>query len=217
MKRRLSRRRLLSAVAALGSLLPALRLRAADGALEPTPAMTEGPFYPESWPAAPRPSLIAGALRAGEPLALSGSVRDLQGRPVGGARVEIWQCDGLGQYRHSRDRGAEGGDPGFLGFGWVAADAAGRWAFETIRPVPYPGRTPHIHLAVVTGGARRLVTQIFIDGEPGNARDGLWRWLPEAARRRVTIPVVAAAAGQGATSPAGPKRQAGRFDVVLRG
>ena len=85
MKRRLSRRRLLSAVAALGSLLPALRLRAADGALEPTPAMTEGPFYPESWPAAPRPSLIAGALRAGEPLALSGSVRDLDPYELGEA------------------------------------------------------------------------------------------------------------------------------------
>ena len=209
MNNRLSRRRLVSAVAALGSLMPAVRLRAADGALEPTPAMTEGPFYPESWPAAPRAALVAGSLQAGVPLALAGSVRDLRGRPVGGARVEIWQCDGLGRYRHSRDGGSGGADPAFLGFGWVAADPAGRWSFETIRPVPYPGRTPHIHLAVVTGEARRLVTQIFIDGEPGNARDGLWRWLPEPARRRVTIPVTAAADGS--------KRQAGQFDVVLRG
>ncbi len=208
----LSRRRLLAAIAAFGGLIPGRRARAADGALDPTPAMTEGPFYPESWPAAPRASLIAGPLKAGVPLALSGTVRDLRGQPIAGARVEIWQCDGLGRYRHSRDGGSDGVDPAFLGFGWVRSDAAGRWAFETIRPVPYPGRTPHIHLSAVSPQARRLVTQIFVEGEPGNERDGLWRWLPEAGRKRMTIPMTEAGLGSERAA-----RLTGHFDVVLRG
>ncbi|MGD9941602.1 MAG: intradiol ring-cleavage dioxygenase [Burkholderiaceae bacterium] len=223
---RFSRRRLLAAAAAVGALLPRLHARAAGAALDPTPAMTEGPFYPEQWPATPRASLIVGPLRAGVPLALSGSVRDARGAPLAGVRVEIWQCDGLGRYRHSRDRGGEGVDPAFLGFGWGLSDASGQWAFETIRPVPYPGRTPHIHLSAIAPQGRRLITQIFIDGEPGNANDGLWRWLPEAARRRVTIPLRAASAAASAAPAPEPAAAAadvaratrleGRFDVVLR-
>jgi len=48
--------------------------------------------------------------------------------------------------------------------------------------VPYPGRTPHIHFTVAEGGKRRLTSQMFIEGEPGNARDGLYRSLGPDAR-----------------------------------
>ncbi len=210
-----ARRRALAAVAAAGSVLASRLAWAVDERFTPTPALTEGPFYPESFPDAPRAQLIVGRLAAGEPLALAGTVRDPSGRLLTGVRVELWQCDGLGHYRHSRDRALEGdarsgargaSDPAFLGYGWMRTDAAGRYAFETIRPVPYPGRTPHIHLSAIAPDGRRLVTQMFVAGDPGNARDVLWRWLAPAARQLVTVPVLAAPAGGWAA----------RFDLVLR-
>jgi protocatechuate 3,4-dioxygenase beta subunit len=74
------------------------------------------------------------------------------------------------------------GDPGFQGFGATTTDGEGRYAFRTIRPVAYPGRTPHIHFNVLENDRRRLTSQMFIEGEPGNARDGLYRSLGPDAR-----------------------------------
>lgn len=200
-----SRRRVLAAFGALGTLLLPLRSGAATRA---TPTLTEGPFYPERFSDQPSPSLLLGPQPAGaKPLRLTGRVLRTDGGAVAGARVEIWQCDALGRYHHSRDSRPESRDPGFAGYGWVLADAQGEYAFETIRPVPYPGRTPHIHLAVVVDGRRQLVTQIFIDGDPGNAGDFLYRRMSAAARERVTMRVEAV--GQGGL--------AGRFEVVLAG
>jgi protocatechuate 3,4-dioxygenase beta subunit len=195
-----SRRRALAAVAALGSVMLPLRGRAAQGV---TPAMTEGPFYPERFDAAPSRTLRTSAGARGEPLTLEGRVADAAGAPLAGVRVEIWQCDALGRYRHSRDTAPGPHDPGFAGFGWTTTDARGGYAFETIRPVPYPGRTPHIHMAILAPG-RRLVTQVFVAGEPGNASDMLYRMLGQRARERLTVALRSA-----------PPGWATRFDVEL--
>jgi protocatechuate 3,4-dioxygenase beta subunit len=106
--------------------------------------------------------------------------------------VEIWQCDARGQYHHvgEPDRLL---DLEFQGFGATLTDAEGRYAFRTIRPVPYPGRTPHIHFAVEEGGRRRLTSQMFVEGEPRNERDGLYRRLGGDARL-VTLRLEAAGA-----------------------
>ena len=194
------RRRALAAFAALGSVVLPLRGHAAA---EVTPAMTEGPFYPERFDAVPSRSLRAPGAVRGEPLLLEGRVSDANGAPLAGVRVEIWQCDALGRYRHSRDAAAGPHDPGFAGFGWSTTDARGEYAFETIRPVPYPGRTPHIHVAIAAPG-RRLVTQVFVAGEPGNTSDMLYRMLGQRSRERLTV----------ALRPAQPG-WAARFDVVL--
>ena len=85
--------------------------------------------------------------------------------------MEIWQCDANGRYRHPRDRGDVEEDPNFQGFGHTVTDADGHYRFRTIRPVPYPGRTPHIHAAVIQEGARPFVTQIYVADEPLNLRD----------------------------------------------
>ncbi len=199
-----SRRRMLAAFAALGTLALPLRSRAAARV---TPAMTEGPFYPERFAAQPTPSLLRGSVEGVDRLALAGTVADEAGTPLAGARVEIWQCDGFGRYHHSRDSRPEDRDPSFAGYGWVLTDARGGYAFETIRPVPYPGRTPHVHLAVIVAGRRRLVTQVFVDGDPGNAGDFLYRRMPEAARERVTMRL----------APVRRNAYEGRFDVVLSG
>jgi protocatechuate 3,4-dioxygenase beta subunit len=163
----------------------------------PTPRMTEGPFYPRRFPADSDADLtrVAGERSAaeGRVLDLTGRVLDRNGRPRAGARVEIWQCDAYGQYHHIGE--PEGSvDPGFQGFGAVVTDAEGRYAFRTIKPVPYPGRTPHIHFTVAEGGKRRLTSQMFVEGEPGNERDGLYRYLGRDAKL-VTLKLADSGAG----------------------
>jgi protocatechuate 3,4-dioxygenase, beta subunit len=161
----------------------------------PTPRMTEGPFYPRRFPADADADLTQVQGRAsrakGTVLEVSGRVIDRSGRPRAGSRVEIWQCDALGQYHHV---GEPEGDPDFQGFGAVTTDAEGRYRFRTIKPVPYPGRTPHIHFTVAEGGKRRLTSQMFVEGEPGNERDGLYRHLGRDAKL-VTLKLASTADG----------------------
>lgn len=181
---RLTRRTTLATVLALIGL-PA---RAAV----PTPRQTEGPFYPR--PAMRHADIdndlvkIAGAVRqaGGEVVHLMGRVLDRDGAPVEGARVEIWQCDATGQYMHSGDRGGTAHDPAFQGFGHDITDAEGRYWFRTIKPVPYPGRTPHIHVKVIAGD-RELTTQLYLEAHPLNESDPIWRRLSDAERRSVQI------------------------------
>ncbi len=125
---------------------------------------------------------------------LDGTVRDPDGRPVRGANVEIWQCDADGHYRHPRD--GDRADPAFQSFGRVTVDAEGRYRFHTIRPVAYSGRTPHIHVKVTLARRTLLTTQLYVEGDPGNAADGLWRSLRDPLdRAALTVPFKPAADG----------------------
>ena len=171
----LSRRGLL--VVTSLTLLPLSPLQAAG--LVPTPAQTEGPFYPTGFPADPDNDLVqvrGQAARAmGTVLHLEGRVLGPDGRAVSGAMVEIWQCDAQGIYDHPGQRGRERRDQAFQGYGRTTVDAAGAYRFRTLKPVAYPGRTPHIHLKVATGDGRRLTSQFYIAGDPQNERDGVFR------------------------------------------
>ena len=193
------------AVAAAFVVAPALWLRARaqpQPRRSATPAQTEGPFYPLELPADTDNDLLRNgtlSYRQGEPATVEGSVTDLDGRPLRGAEVEIWQCDEAGHYHHPGDGGRA--DAAFQGFGRVAVDAEGRYRFRTIRPVPYSGRTPHIHVKVKLGRRELLTTQLYVAGDPGNARDFLWRNLPETAREAVTMPFERTADGWHAQFP----------------
>jgi protocatechuate 3,4-dioxygenase beta subunit len=191
-----------AAAAGLGSAASAIR---AQTPLAPTPAMTEGPFYPESFTREPLSQLVRGTLQGNAiMLALEGRILDRFGKPVDGARVEIWQCDGIGHYHHSRDGDAKDRDPNFAGIGWVKTGADGRYAFNTIRPVFYPGRTPHIHFAVKAPRYAQLITQMFVEGEAQNQGDGIYARLSRTQRALVTARL----------EPAGAGQRAG-FDLVL--
>lgn len=175
------RRRVLLRVAA-GALIamPALHLRALaqTPSRRLTPAQSEGPFYPVALPADSDADLLAnGALRyaKGQAAWVEGSVSDVAGRPVRGAVVEIWQCDEQGHYHHPGD--GNRADRAFQGFGKVAVDNEGRWRFRTIRPAAYGGRAPHIHVKVKLAARELLTTQLYVQGDAGNARDFLWRNL----------------------------------------
>jgi protocatechuate 3,4-dioxygenase beta subunit len=190
------RRRVLSWIGA-SALAPLAVTPALADEHAPTPSMTEGPFYPTSFPKDSDADLTRveghAASAEGKLLDVSGRVIDRGGAPRAGARVEIWQCDVQGTYHHVGGRQGAG-DPNFQGFGAVLTDADGRYAFRTIKPVPYPGRAPHIHFTVLEGGKRRLTSQMFIEGEPGNSRDFLYRELGRDARL-VTLRLEDAGAG----------------------
>lgn len=189
------RRRLLAAALAAG---PALLLHAKPGSTgrRPTPAQAEGPFYPVELPADADFDLLRNgnlAYPEGQPVWLEGSVTDLAGRPLAGAQVEIWQCDQAGHYHHPGDGGRA--DQRFQGFGRVTVGQDGRYRFRTIRPAPYSGRTPHIHVKVRLGGRELLTTQVYVAGEPRNPADFLWNALDESERAALTVPFQ----GSGAT------------------
>jgi protocatechuate 3,4-dioxygenase beta subunit len=52
--------------------------------------------------------------------------------------------------------------------------------------MPYPGRTPHIHVAVYPAGEKPFTTQLYAAGDPRNESDFLYRRVPEAYRHLVT-------------------------------
>jgi protocatechuate 3,4-dioxygenase, beta subunit len=195
----LDRRRSLRLVAAAALIaVPALPLRATTlaPARRPTPAQTEGPFYPDKLPADSDADLLAnGNLRygKGQPAWVEGTLADADGRAIAGATIEIWQCDQDGHYHHPRDGGQA--DPAFQGFGRVAVDGEGRWRFRTLRPVAYSGRAPHIHAKIKLGGRELLTTQLYVQGDPDNARDGLWRRLSVEDRAAITSPYVTGSDG----------------------
>lgn len=204
---RSQRRRLLrgGTAAAAALALPALWTGARAAPTEPrrpTPAQTEGPFYPVALPPDSDFDLLrTGSLRygPGRPVWLCGRVTDLQGRPLAGAQVEIWQCDERGHYHHPADGGQA--DPAFQGFGRVQVDRQGGYRFRTLRPAPYTGRTPHIHVKLRLGRRDLLTTQLYVQGDPRNARDFLWRRLDDAERAALTVPFVPGADGLRADFP----------------
>jgi len=184
----ITRRVLLGTAAAFGgaAALPAL----AQTRLTPTPASTEGPFYPRSFPLDADSDLVQVVGRTGRArgtvVYLAGTLVNPDGKAIAGAEVEIWQCDASGIYQHvgSASRGA---DPNFQGYGKATTAADGAFRFRTIKPVPYTGRTPHIHVIVKGKGLPKLTTQLYNAGEPQNERDFLFRSIAPAAREGVLM------------------------------
>lgn len=158
--------------------------------LSRTPATTEGPFYPDKLPLDTDNDLLilndSLTLGVGQITHLGGRILDSRGRPVAGAVVEIWQVDGHGAYLHSRGEAGKPRDTNFQGFGRFLTNRKGEYYFRTIKPVPYPGRTPHIHFAVNQNGRRVLTTQLFIAGEKQNDGDGIYQRLGKEGQKLVT-------------------------------
>ena len=156
-----------------------------------TPQQTEGPFYPDHLPLDTDNDLIIvndGTTPAvGEITHLSGRILDSRGEPLRHALVEIWQVDGHGVYLHSKDVHAVR-DKNFQGFGRFLTGSTGEYYFRTLKPVPYPGRTPHIHFALKTKGREKWTTQCYIKGFSGNEKDGVYKGIQDPkARAAVTI------------------------------
>lgn len=170
---RLTRRRLLEVGLALpplaalagSDLLAAPALAATPELLDadddPTPALTEGPYFT---PRSPRRKSIVPAGAAGTRLTLTGRVLRTNGRPVANALVDWWQCDARGVYDNS----------GYRFRGHQFTDARGRYALQTVVPGIYPGRTRHLHVKVQAPRRRVLTTQLFFPGAAANRSDGIY-------------------------------------------
>ena len=157
-----------------------------------TPQQIEGPFYPVKLPLDTDNDLIVlndGLTPAvGEITHLTGRVLDARGNPIRNVLVEIWQVDHNGAYIHEGSVNREKRDPNFQGFGRFLTGSTGEYYFRTVKPVPYPGRTPHIHVAVKMKGRAKWTTQCYINGHPGNEKDGVWRGITDPKQRaNVTI------------------------------
>jgi protocatechuate 3,4-dioxygenase beta subunit len=183
----LTRRRFLRGTA---GLLAACSLPATAGDLALTPRQPAGPFYPTEPPLDDDNDLTRVRGRAqsalGQITDLGGRILDRNGKPLDGVRIEIWQCDAHGRYRHPQENGQHTPDRNFQGFGHTLTDQGGRYRFRTIRPHPYPGRTPHIHVAAFPVGEEPFVTQLYVADEPGNTDDFLYQRMPEESRHLVT-------------------------------
>jgi protocatechuate 3,4-dioxygenase, beta subunit len=160
--------------------------------LERTPAQTEGPFYPNKMPLDTDNDLIviSNSLTPaiGEITHLRGKILDASGTPVKNAQVEIWQVDAKGVYIHTKDSDGKARDTNFQGFGRFETSSTGEYYFRTVKPVPYPGRAPHIHFKVKKSDKELLTTQCYIKGHEGNAKDGIYRSLKtDKAKAALTV------------------------------
>ena len=178
-----------------------------------TPKQMEGPFYPVKLPLDTDNDLIIvndGLTAAvGEITHLSGRILDAKGDPIRNALVEIWQVDNAGAYLHEGTSNKEKRDRNFQGFGRFLTGSTGEYYFRTLKPVPYPGRTPHIHVAVKMKGREKWTTQCYIKGHPGNEKDMIWKSVKDDKQRAaITVdftPVKGSKIGE----------LAARFDVVM--
>ena len=156
-----------------------------------TPKQTEGPFYPDHLPLDTDNDLLVvndGITPAiGDVTHLSGRLLDAKGDPIRNAVVEIWQVDGKGVYLHSGSDGKEGKDPNFQGFGRFLTGSTGEYYFRTIKPVAYPGRTPHIHFAVKMKGRDKWTTQCYVKGESKNEKDMVLKGIKDDKARESVI------------------------------
>jgi protocatechuate 3,4-dioxygenase beta subunit len=182
-------------------------------ALVQTPAQVEGPFYPVKLPLDTDNDLLvlndALTPAVGRVTHLSGRILDASGRPLRNALIEIWQVDGNGVYLHEGSANADKRDKHFQGFGRFLTGASGEYYFRTVKPVPYPGRTAHVHVAVKIKGHEKWTTQCYVKGEPQNERDGIYRSIRDPKQREaVTVefaPLPGSRAGE----------LTARFDLVM--
>ncbi|AUI51965.1 dioxygenase [Arthrobacter crystallopoietes] len=141
-----------------------------------TEATVFGPFFVEDAPLIENGGDIAGGA-AGEPCWVEGTVRDLDGNPIPGARIEVWEADDEGFYdvQHADGR--------VYGRAHLFSDDKGHYRFWGLTPTPYPiphdgpvgrmlqatGRSPmrasHLHFMVTAPQMRTLVTHIFVNGD----------------------------------------------------
>jgi len=196
----------LLAVATVVSTSPALAQP-----LRRTRAQTEGPFYPDILPSDIDNDLLRiggrAGTAAGQVTHLRGRILDIHGQPLADTLVEIWQVDANGVYLHSADTHAKR-DAGFQGYGRFVTGASGEYAFRTIKPVPYPGRTPHIHFKISPRDRAPFTTQCYVEGEPLNARDGVLNSIRDPRDRgALIVPFVPVSSSEASLSA--------WFDIVL--
>jgi hydroxyquinol 1,2-dioxygenase len=213
---------LLSDVLGVTMLVDAINHRTAS---EATDSTVLGPFHMVASPPRELGDTI-DLVASGEPCVVTGRVLSLDGSPLAGALVDVWQADDHGFY----DVQQPGTQPEGNGRGLFTCDDDGRFWFRTVTPSPYPiptdgpvgalltatGRHPyrpaHIHFIVAADGHLPVTTHAFVAGSPYLDSDAVFAVKQRLIRdfAKVDDPEEAAAYGVEA-----PFRHA-HFDVVLQ-
>jgi protocatechuate 3,4-dioxygenase beta subunit len=152
-----------------------------------------GPFHVQGAPELPNGASIARS-DGGAPLWFSGRVLDLDGKPIVGAVLDVWQTAANGLYDVQ--------DPAQLDFnmrGKLRTDAHGHFAFRTTRPISYPiptdgpvgklfdattrqpYRPAHIHFIVTAEGFTPLTTHLFDAADGYLHTDAVFAFKPSLA------------------------------------
>jgi len=152
-----------------------------------TPDQILGPFFPQGSKPVTQGDLTTveggDGPAQGEIIEVTGRVLDLDGKPVRGAALTIWQANTFGRYAHPNDFNPAPLDPNFVGFADIRSGDDGAYQIKTVKPGAYPVgpdwmRAPHIHIEVL-GRFERLITQMYFPDEPLNASDRLLISVPE--------------------------------------
>ena len=186
----LSRRHLLVGGVTLGATAPLMAQDLLEVLARSTPEQELGPFYPTVRPLDQDSDLTridgSGGTASGEIIDVFGTVFNHDGRPIAGAKLDLWQANALGRYMHGGDMREDLPlDPHFQGSAVLITDNEGRYRFRTIRPGIYSfGGTPrprHIHFDITSRHAR-LITQMYFPGEKENALENIKEDSPLVAR-----------------------------------
>lgn len=203
--KKLGRRSLVGAGAAVAGV--AITAKAAE--CLPTPAQTEGPFYPvrersdEDWDLTRFPGQTGEP--QGQKIEVYGKVVDDNCQPVVGALVDIWQASSTGRYDHPGDPSGLPIDENFQHWGKVLTDDQGAFKFRTVVPGHYPAtgnwtRPSHIHCKVNKRGYQELTTQLYFANTPFLAEDRIYQGLSSEQQRSVTSEITPQDNGIGVTS-----------------
>jgi catechol 1,2-dioxygenase len=213
---------LLSDVLGVTMLVDAINHRKASEATEST---VLGPFHQVESPRRELGDTI-DLVATGEPCVVTGRVASLDGTPLAGALVDVWQADDHGFY----DVQQPGTQPEGNGRGLFTCDADGRFWFRTVTPSPYPiptdgpvgallgatGRHPHrpahIHLIAAADGHLPVTTHVFVAGSPYLDSDAVF-----AVKQSLIMDfTVVDDPGQAAAYSVEPPFRHVNFDVVLQ-
>jgi protocatechuate 3,4-dioxygenase beta subunit len=163
---------LMSDTLGVSMLVDALNYKAGRGTTEST---VLGPFHRLKAPQYPLGANIAKNRRDGKPCLVTGTVRDIRGRPVPGAKLDVWQAGADGFYDSQKGKSMNLR-------GIFRADSKGRFHFRCVRPefypVPHDGpvgrmltatgrhpmRPPHLHFWITAKGYKPLITHLFVKG-----------------------------------------------------
>lgn len=149
-----------------------------------TTANVLGPFWRAESPVMADGASIVRSPTPGDPIFVSARVRDLQGRPVAGAEVDVWHTSAEGFYENQ--------DPAQADMnlrGRFVTDADGRFGFRSVKPAGYPIpvngtagdllraqgrhnlRPAHIHFLIYKPGFKTQFSQVFSDDDPNLETD----------------------------------------------
>lgn len=159
---------------------------------DPTPVRQVGPFYPvETLANISDMTAENGGRARGRLLALEGRIQGADCKPLVGAKVEIWQADPDGRYKHPGQHGDQPLDPHFAYFGFTETDENGAYQFKTIIPGPYRAgnltRAPHIHFTIKHSEYAPFVTEVYFAHDVELQRgDAVYQNMNQKERQAIT-------------------------------